>query len=345
MARRRALLAAAPALALPAAARARELADATGRRVPVPSRVARVFPAGPPAAILAYTLAPDLLAGWPERPPRPHEAAFMDPAAAALPGIARLTGRDATATPDVVLAQRPDIVLDYGSVAPAFTQLAERVQAQTGIPTLLLDGALGKIPETYLQLGDMLDRPREAAERAGIADIILLSARQAAARLGARGRPRVFQARGPHGTRTGLRGSMATEILELAGAENVAVGPPGARGLAPVSPEQVLAWDPDWIVALDPAFLRHAQADPMWRAARAVRQGRLVLAPGAPFGWVDTPPAVNRLLGLMWLPVLFGVAPADVLPDRVEAFHQTFYHRRPTAGQVRELLADAFPRG
>jgi len=50
---------------------------------------------------------------------------------------------------------------------------------------------------------------------------------------------------------------------------------------------------------------------------RAVRERRLVQAPGLPFGWVDSPPSVNRLLGLMWLPVLFGVAPADGLPARM----------------------------
>jgi iron complex transport system substrate-binding protein len=344
MATRRALIAA-PALLLGAPALARrEVADATGRRVTLPERVARVFPAGPPAAILVYTLAPDLLAGWPARPPRPHEAAFMDPAAAALPEIGRLTGRDNTANLEAVLAARPDLVLDYGSVAPVFTGLAERVQAQTGIPTTLLDGALAKIPESYLQLGAMLDRPAVAAERAAVAETILRAAREAAARLAARGRPRVFYARGPRGTETGLGGSITTEIIEFAGAENVAAGPPGARGLGQVSPEAVLAWDPDWIITLDPAFVRHAVADPVWRAARAVRQGRLVQAPNAPFGWVDFPPSVNRLLGLMWLPVLFGAMPAEGLAGRVEAFHAMFYHRRPTAEQVKGLLAGALPR-
>jgi iron complex transport system substrate-binding protein len=138
---RRALLAAPALFATPARAE-RQVADATGRRIAVPDSVTRVFPAGPPAAILLYTLAPELLAGWPARPPRPAEAAFMLPEAAALPEIGRLTGRDNTANIEAVLRQRPDLVLDYGSVRPVFVSLAERVQAQTGLPTLLLDGAL-----------------------------------------------------------------------------------------------------------------------------------------------------------------------------------------------------------
>lgn len=41
------------------------LRNATGRDLVLPARAARVFPAGPPAAILFYTLVPDLLIGWP----------------------------------------------------------------------------------------------------------------------------------------------------------------------------------------------------------------------------------------------------------------------------------------
>src|ERR687893_830960 len=62
-----------------------EVRDAAGRTAALPARVGRVFPAGPPASILVWSVAPDLLAGWPGRPPRPAELAFMAREAAALP--------------------------------------------------------------------------------------------------------------------------------------------------------------------------------------------------------------------------------------------------------------------
>ena len=68
----------AAALLAPRFARATGVSDATGRTLPIPANVARVFPAGPPAAILLYTLAPDLLLGWP-RANRPEECAYMLP--------------------------------------------------------------------------------------------------------------------------------------------------------------------------------------------------------------------------------------------------------------------------
>lgn len=341
---RRALLAAGLiAPAAPARSAGRAVADATGRRIAVPDRIARVFPAGPPAAILLYTAAPEMLVGWPARPPRPAEAAFMTPESAALPQVGRLTGRDNTANVEAVLAQRPDLVLDYGSVGPTHASLAERVQGQTGLPTLLLDGALPRIPDAYRLLGGILDR-REAAEaRAVAAERILADATDAAATLRARGRPRVLYVRGPRGLETGLAGSINTEIIEFAGAENVAASALGAGGLARVSMEQVLAWDPDWIVAQHPDVPELARRDPLWRALAAVRGGRLVLLPGLPFGWMDFPPSVNRLLGLIWLPALFGLRPRGELAEAVTEFHALFYHRRPEPAQVEALLRPALP--
>ena len=39
--------------------------DSAGRRVEVPAEIRRVLAAGPPAAVLLYSLAPDKLIGWP----------------------------------------------------------------------------------------------------------------------------------------------------------------------------------------------------------------------------------------------------------------------------------------
>ena len=49
------------ALIAPPAARAASVTDAAGRAITIPDKVERIFAAGPPAAILLYTLAPDLL--------------------------------------------------------------------------------------------------------------------------------------------------------------------------------------------------------------------------------------------------------------------------------------------
>jgi len=101
-------------LLIPGRARAAIVEDSAGRSVPIQARVERVFPAGPPAAILLYTLAPDLLLGWP-RANRPEECAYMLPDVCRRPEVGRITGRGNTANLETVLALKPDLIVDVGS--------------------------------------------------------------------------------------------------------------------------------------------------------------------------------------------------------------------------------------
>src|ERR1700732_389206 len=156
------------ALLAPERAQAAAVTDSAGRPIPVPARVERVFPAGPPAAILLYTLAPDLLLGWP-RANRPEERAFLLPEIGARPEVGRLTGRGDTANLEVVLQLKPDLILDVGSTNATYVSLAERVQGQTGIPYALLDGRLDKAAETYRTLGQLVRQEDRASELAGSA--------------------------------------------------------------------------------------------------------------------------------------------------------------------------------
>ena len=104
------------------AALAAAVVDATGRGVEVPEHIARVLPAGPPAAVLLAALAPDLMLGW-TSPVSDDARALLAPEAARLPQVPRLTGRDDVA--DKIVALKPDLILDYGTVAPRYADLAQ----------------------------------------------------------------------------------------------------------------------------------------------------------------------------------------------------------------------------
>ena len=166
---RRTFFSAAASLAVLRPAWAASVTDATGRALPVPEKVARVFPAGPPAAILLYTLAPDLLLGWP-RANRPEECMYMLADVCTRPEVGRITGRGNTANLESVIALKPDLILDVGSTSSTFVSLAERVQQQTGIPYALLDGRFDAAAETYRKLGELIGRKNDAEKLARYAD-------------------------------------------------------------------------------------------------------------------------------------------------------------------------------
>ncbi len=324
---------------LPHALRAQDgaITDGAGRKVIIPAKVARVLPAGPPAAILLYTLAPDLLAGWP-RTPRPNELAFLLPDVAARPEIGRLTGRGNTANLEVVVQMKPDLILDVGSTTQTFVSLADRVQEQTSVPYALLDGRIEIASETYRTLGKLLHREAKGEELARETETILRTVRERVGKVPAGKRPRVYYARGPRGLETGLAGSINMESIEVLGAHNVASGQPG--GLTAVSLEQVLAWNPEIIVTIEESFARAVRSDPNWASVSAVKTGRVHLAPRLPFGWIDFPPSVNRLIGLWWLgKIFYPQAFTEDLKAIARAFYAKFYHVDISDAQLDALLA------
>ena len=334
--RRAALAGIAAALVAPAILRAATVSDASGRAVPIPDKVARVFPAGPPAAILLYTLAPDLLLGWP-RANRPEECEFMLPDICARPEVGRITGRGNTANLEVVLALKPDLILDSGSTNPTFVSLATRVQEQTGIPYALLDGRFDAIPESYRKLGELTHRRAEAEALARYAAETMATIGGRISAIPETSRPRVYYARGPRGLETGLGGSINVETIEYLGARNVA----GERrgGLAIVSIEQVLLWNPDVIVTIDQDFAASVRTDPVWAAVKAVQTGRVHLSPKLPFGWVDFPPSVNRLIGLWWLAkILYPAHFSEDMRGLTRDFYRRFYHVTPSDAQIDRVL-------
>jgi iron complex transport system substrate-binding protein len=334
---RRTLIAGLSAAVLaPRAVRAATVTDGAGRAVPVPERVERVFPAGPPAAIFLYTLAPELLIGWP-RANRPEEREFLLPDVGGRPEVGRITGRGNTANLEVVLALKPDLILDVGSVTPTYVSLADRVQQQTGIPYALLDGRFDGIPLAYRTLGALIGRREQGEALANSAEGTIKTITQRVDTIALERRPRVYYARGPRGLETGLGGSINVETIELV-ARNVAGGTRG--GLANVSIEQVLLWNPDIIVTIDQDFAANVLSDPAWAPVAAVRARRVHLSPKLPFGWVDFPPSVNRLIGLWWLgKILYP----DLFPEDLRAltreFYTRFYHVTPDDAQIDRVLA------
>jgi len=110
--------------------------------------------------------------------------------------------------------------------------------------------------------------------------------------------------------------------------------------MATVSVEQVLAWNPDVIITIEPAVAASVRTDPVWAPVKAVQTGRIHLSPRLPFGWVDFPPSVNRLIGLWWLAKVFypDQFPEDLRP-LTRDFYRQFYHMTPTDAQIDAVLA------
>lgn len=281
-----------------------------------PRAAGDVIAAGQPAALLIWAVARDRLAGWPRRPSTGALAA-LPALAATLPELGALGGGGRPANLEAMAALGPRLVIDYGDTDAENHALGDRMKARLGVDWRLIDGALTKIPEAIREAGDLLDAGRSAAGLADEADAVLDRWRRAPAGSS------FYYARGTDGLETGFQGSLATEAFEGAGWTNVAGE---SRDIGRVTREQVAAWDPEVLVTMSPAFAEGVRHDPVWRTRRNGQRRRLLLLPDHPFGWIDRPPSVNRLLACAWLadPVgaqmtiasltrrLYGMAPVEV---------------------------------
>jgi len=310
----------------------------------LPARTERIYAAGPPASILVFAVAPDKLAGWTSAF-REAERPYVPQKYADLPALGRLTGRGNTANVEVVLRAKPDVIVDYGTINDTYASLAERVQQQTGIPYLLLDGDFDRMADGLRLLGQIAQEEKRAAALAEYTQDTLTDINRRLARIPSGQRPRVYYARGPQGLNTGLAGSINVESIEQIGAVNVA-GEMGKGGLVQVSMEQVLRWNPDVIITIDSSFYTAARAHPLWKDLPAIKAGRIYLSPNVPFGWIDFPPSINRLIGLRWLArILYPQAFPEDLRPVVRDFYTRCYHQTPTEAQLDQLLRTALPQG
>jgi iron complex transport system substrate-binding protein len=279
------------------------------------------------------------MTGWPD-PPRPEERPYIAAPYRDYPALGRLTGRGGTANLEEVLKVRPDLILDFGSVRDTYVSIADAVQAQTRIPYILIDGRFEATPAALRLLGQVLGTQERAEKLARYVEEAFADIDRALAAVAEDKRPRVYLARGPDGLETGLKGSINTEIIERAGGRNVADAGGLRRGITRLSIEQIIVADPDTIITWDRNFHAAVFQDPLWRGVRAVREGRVYLSPTAPFGWIDRPPSLNRVMGLKWLAQLFY---PDRFPEDLRAttrtFYRLFYHVEASDKELDGLIA------
>jgi len=122
-------------------------------------------------------------------------------------------------------------------------------------------------------------------------------------------------------------------------------------GHTPVSMEQILQWDPEFVISgydhtSSPGeFYRTVWTNRNWRHVRAVNKHDVYETPQYPYNWIDRPPSVNRIIGIKWLANLFypDVFPCDMRTE-TKKFYALFYHVELSGEQLDQLLATATPK-
>lgn len=314
-----------------------------GRVVTLPEPAKKAFGAGPPATALLYTFGPSVMAGW-NSPVSDEQAHFITPEARELPVLGRAFSKGGDFNPEVLLAEGVDLIIDAGDLNPSYIDSANELQELTGIPVIQLSTNPAELGEVYKILGKVLGSENRGAELAGEAARIYGAVSDGAKEIS--DPARVQYAQGIDGLNTALSGSLHSRIIELVGAQNAADGVESPSGRVEIDFEQIINWDPDVIILGPDSPNDEVAKDPEghedFGTLRAVREGRVYIAPAQPFGWFDRPPSVNQLLGMMWAAeAIYPEAYDFDLNQEVRDFYANFYHYAMSEVEAKQILSDS----
>jgi hypothetical protein len=233
------------------------------------------------------------------------------------------------------------VIVDAGTVTPGRAAYAAAVQQQSGIPYILVDDSFDRMPAMLRSIGAILGVSDRAADLATFAEHAIAGVRGRLLIRQPDTRPRVYYGLGYDGLEAPLPGSPADAAISETGAINVAA-PLGRAGETRITPTQLLAWNPDIIIAEQRSFYNQLRRDRLWRQLAAVRQQHVYLEPTNPFGWIEDPSGVNRLMGLYWLSSLFypGMLEADLRATACD-FYDRFYRIKLTNAQLEAMVVPA----
>ena len=306
--------------------------------LPNPNNVDRILSAGPVSDILLLSLAPHKILGLASLNLTTKQKSFFPSYIADLRHTGRFAGRGTTASLEKIVALKPDLILDVGNITPAYLSTAERVYEQTNLPYLIANGSFADTAVQLRTLGKILGVAERGETLAKFAEMILQETKNLIPRYSSKSIS-IYSARSADGLETGLDDSIHTEVIDWLGAKNSAT-PAGKKIMTRISMEQLLTWQPDLIITMDENFYRSLPNNRLWQRLNAVKNKKVYLAPKLPFGWLDQPPSINRLLGAIWLAHLLvpEAMPIKRYRSLVEEYYALFYQKELMLPQINHLI-------
>lgn len=318
----------------------RVVTDSAGRQVEIPADIRRVAPSGSTAQMILMPIAHDLLAGLASSPSTAQMPYFPEEVRY-LPTFGQFYGSKANLNMESLIDARPQIIIDLGDKKDNIADDMDRIQKQTGIPTVFIEANLDDMAAAYRTLGDILNRSDMAEPLAQFIEKTVSMARENSAKIPENQRLSVLFGTGSTGLACNAAGSVQADVIDLVGAVNAIIPQEVSNrgGGTTVSLEEVYAVEPD-VILLSTGGPYDTLAQREWAGLRAVQSGKYYEIPGLPYDWMSSPPSVNRVLGIWWLgnllyPELYDYDMVQVARE----YYGLFWHYDLTEEEARQMLS------
>ena len=315
-----------------------EFTDDTGRTLTVPGNVERIAVSGPMSQIVLFSLAPEKLVGISNAWDAGAEA-YFDPAYFSLPVLGQLYGGKGELNLEELLAAAPQLVLDVGEPKGSIREDMDALTEQTGIPFIHIDASTATMGEAYRKLGALLGLEERAGELADYCEETWAMAEQIMASVGD-GRKKILYLLGDEGLNVVAKGSYHGEIIDLLGDNLAVLDQPSSKGTGnETDMEQLLLWDPEFIIFANGSVAGQVGDDPVWQQLSAIRSGNYAEVPYGPYNWMGFPPSVQRYLGILWImKTLYPQQASYDLKAEVLRYFRLFYHAELTDEQYTAIV-------
>ena len=318
----------------------RVVTDSAGRQVEIPAQIQRVAPSGSTAQMILMPIAYDLLAGLSSSPSTAQMPYFPEEVRY-LPTFGQFYGSKANLNMESLIDARPQIIIDLGDAKDTIADEMDRIQKQTGIPTVFIEANLDDMAAAYRTLGDILNRSDMAESLARFIEKTVSMARENSAKIPENQRLSVLFGTGSAGLACNAAGSVQADVIDLVGAVNAIIPQEVSNrgGGTTVSLEEVYAVEPD-VILLSTGGPYDTLAQGEWEGLRAVQSGKYYEIPGLPYDWMSSPPSVNRVLGIWWLgnllyPELYDYDMVQVARE----YYGLFWHYDLTEEEAEHMLS------
>lgn len=298
--------------------------DSCGREVTLPADITRIAPSGPLAQMALISIAPDLFVGVSTNfngYAAPYFADYEQ-----LPIIGQLYGGKGTLNLEELAVLDPQVILDVGEAKGTIVEDMDGLQDQLGIPMVHIDCYMDSAPETYRTLGTLLGREEKGEALAACIEHILALGTQVMEDVGDN---KVSVAYLPEADSLSAiaKGSYHSEIIDMMADNAVVVESPSSKGTGdPIDMEQMLVWDPQYIIFAPGTMDKMLADDPTWQELTAIQEGNYCEVPMGPYNWLGFSPSVQRYLGILWLGQLFYPDSCEYdLYEEVANYYSLFY--------------------
>jgi iron complex transport system substrate-binding protein len=314
----------------------RQLTDAAGRIVTLPTRVTRVADAwhANNGVVLMLGGADKIVATTAQAQNQPWFRRLY-PQIERVPAAFNAAGE---ADMEALIGVRPDVILmAYDGTMPRWSGAVSAYH----LPIVMMPNrSLAELKTTVRMTGEVLgeSESRVAAEYLRYFDDNIRRVTRVTSKLGPLERPKVLHTASAGVLTVDGRESVIDDWIAIAGGVNAADVVGVGR---PVTMEQVAAWNPDVIIVGTAPNQQNRQSildDPRWRQIKAVKDGRVFVNPSGVYLW-DRHSAEAALQVLWAAKTLHPAEFADLdVGQETRKFYEKYFHHALSDDELNSIL-------